>query len=149
MKISIKTSLYSFALAASALTLSACGGWWSSRQQQPAPTTPAVVPAAVPMSSEGGAVESTIRFLEDRVKSDPDDFIALNKLSGYYQQRAQETGDVKYLELSEKAARASLKVIPAENNPGALASLAQTIHNLHDFAGARDQAMQLIGIETR
>ena len=36
-----------------------------------------------------------VRFLEDRVKEDPDDIVALNKLSGYYLQLHRETEDVK------------------------------------------------------
>ena len=146
MRNSITTPLRVCFLVASTLPLCACGGWYA---RPPAPPPPAVTPAAVSLPSEADAVEGTIRFLEDRVKDDPEDFIALNKLSGYYQQRAQETGDVKYLGLSEKAARASLKVLPADANPGAFASLAQTIHNLHDFAGARDHALRLIELEPR
>lgn len=144
----IKTLPLSFALIVSTLTLSACSRWQAS--PPPAPTTqPPVISAAAPLPSANDAREGTIRFLEERVKDDPQDFIALNKLSGYYQERARESGDVKYWELSEKAAQASLKVFPAPGNPGALASLAQTIHNLHDFSGARDLAQQLIVIAPR
>lgn len=146
MRNSITISLRVCFLVASALSMCACGGWYS---RPPAPPPPARLPVAVQLPSETDAAEATIRSLEDRVKDDPEDYIALNKLSGYYQQRAQETGDVRYLGLSEKAARASLKVFPANGNPSALAALAQTIHNLHDFAGARDHALRLIELEPR
>ena len=125
----------------------ACGG----TVFRPATPPPLALPAAsAPTSSEaGGEVEETIRFLEERVKKDPDDFIALNKLNGYYLQRAQESGDVSYLELAGRAARDSLKSIPAEMNSGGLAGLAQTVNNLHDFAAARDHALKLTQLEPR
>src|ERR1044072_2757214 len=56
----------------------------------------------------------TIRFLEDRVRRDPDDFIANNKLTSAYLQRLRETGDTTYLSLASRAADASLKTLPAE-----------------------------------
>jgi len=136
-----------FIIIAFALCCGACGGT-VSRPAAP-PPAPAPPAASAPDSSEAEAVEGTIRFLEERVKKDPEDFIALNKLNGYYLQRAQESGDVRYLELAARAARDSLKSIPAEMNPGGLAGLAQTVHNLHDFAAARDHALKLTQLEPR
>jgi len=124
----------------------ACGGTVSRPAAPPAPALPA---ASAPDSSEAEAVEGTIRFLEERVREDPEDFVALNKLNGYYLQRAQESGDVSYLELAERAARGSLKSVPVEMNPGGLAGLAQTVHSLHDFAAARDHALKLAQLESR
>jgi len=43
---------------------------------------------------------TAVRFLEDRVKSDPDDLVALNKLAGYYLQLYRETYNSKYLDLT-------------------------------------------------
>ena len=63
--------------------------------------------------------ENAIRFLEDRVRRDPDDFIAYNKLAAYYFQRQRETGGLNYLELALRAARASLAAIPADRHPQA------------------------------
>ena len=90
---------------------------------------------------------STIGFLEDRVKSDPEDFVALNKLGGAYLQRLRETGDVVYLDLALRAARSSLSILPAEKNKGGLAIQAQAKFSSHDFAGARDDASVLVGLE--
>jgi tetratricopeptide (TPR) repeat protein len=92
-------------------------------------------------------VESAIRFLEDRVSRDPDDFIAFNKLAGYYLQRQRETGGLNYLELATRAARASLAAIPAETNKGGLAALAQSEYASHEFASARDHALQLAELD--
>ena len=93
--------------------------------------------------------EQSIRFLEERVKRDPDDFIALNKLTGYYLSRLRETGIASWLDLAARAARGSLKAIPAEQNPGGLSLLAQIEFAAHDFVSARNHAEQLTQLEPR
>ena len=49
------------------------------------------LPPAVALPSDTPAVEATLRFLERRVKHDPEDFIAYNKLAISYLQRFRET----------------------------------------------------------
>lgn len=88
-----------------------------------------------------------VNFLEERVKSDPDDIVALNKLSGYYLQLHRETDDVRYLEHSLRAAQTSLRVLPADQNLGGLRSLAQAEYETHNFVAARDHAQELIAYE--
>src|SRR6266540_3741090 len=68
-------------LCLAVLSSAGCGSGLSSA---PSNSSSITVPAArpVPVSADGS--EQAIRFLEDRVKKDPDDFIALNKLTGYY-----------------------------------------------------------------
>ncbi|HJZ68141.1 MAG TPA: hypothetical protein VKF81_08475, partial [Blastocatellia bacterium] len=61
---------------------SGCGVLSSSSSNSP---TSVPAPAMLPSENEG--TEAAIRFLEDRVRWDHDDFIAYNKLSGYYLQR--------------------------------------------------------------
>lgn len=96
----------------------------------------------------GSEVEAqTIRFLEARVKRDPDDFIAHNKLAGQYLQRLRETGDVTYLNLASKAAHASLATLPAEQNTGGLMVLTQVEYSSHEFTAARDHALRLCELE--
>ncbi len=90
---------------------------------------------------------ATIRFLEERVRQDSLDFIAYNKLSGYYLKRLRETGDIKYLELAERAAHASLQAVPGTQNVGGLVALGRVEFSAHDFAAARDHAMQLTQFE--
>jgi tetratricopeptide (TPR) repeat protein len=107
------------------------------------------IPTAAPIEAIPDAGESAIRFLEDRVKRDPDDFIAHNKLAGYYFTRLRETGNPAWLGLAERAARNSLKSIPTEQNPGGLAALIQAEFAAHEFAAARDHALQLKRIEPR
>ncbi|MGH9768040.1 MAG: tetratricopeptide repeat protein [Blastocatellia bacterium] len=105
------------------------------------------VPNAAPIPAD--ASEGAIRFLEDRVKRDPDDFIALNKLGGYYLLRLRETGNLVWLDLATRTAKASLKAIPAEQNAGGLALLAQAEFAAHEFAAARDHALRLTELEKR
>ncbi|HEX8178698.1 MAG TPA: tetratricopeptide repeat protein, partial [Pyrinomonadaceae bacterium] len=123
----------------------ACGGYWARPVVTPAP----VVPPAAPLPNDEELVAGTIRFLEERVQADPLDFIAYNKLCGYYLQRQRETGDVQYLALAQRAAEASLKAIPAAQNPGGLAALARAQFTAHEFAAARDAAQQLTALEPR
>ena len=127
------------ALLAAAL-LSGCG----RTEGGPAPETPAPVAAVVERPAEANP---TVRFLEDRVKQDPDDFVAHNKLASAYLQRLRETGDIAYLDLAMRAAKTSLSVLPAERNKTGLAVLAQAKYSSHDFAGARDDAGQLVELE--
>lgn len=105
------------------------------------------VPAARLLSSDTDLEAQTIRYLEDRVKRDPEDFIAHNKLAGQYLQRVRETGDVTYLNLAAKAAHASLATLPAEQNTGGLTALAQVEYSSHEFAAARDHALRLTQLE--
>lgn len=132
------------ALGLAALLLTACGAAPSSTAPPPSPPPPPPLPAATLLPSENDVTEGAIRFLEDRVKRDPDDFIAYNKLAGYYLQRLRETGRTTYLDRASRAAKASLAAIPAEQNIGGLAALAQVELATHHFAAARDHAKQLI-----
>lgn len=118
-------------------------------RQMESATPPAALPAVAAMPSAADASESAIRFLEARVKNDPDDFIAHNKLTGYYLLRLRETGNLQWLALSTRAAQASLQAIPAAQNPGGLAGLIQAEFAAHDFVAARDHARELTQIETR
>lgn len=89
-----------------------------------------------------------IRQLEERVRADPEDFAAYNRLAGYYLQRARETGSPDYLDLASRAARLSLNSVSEERNTGGLAALAQAEFASHDFTAARDHALQLTEIDT-
>ncbi len=93
------------------------------------------------------AANDSIRFLEERIKNDPEDFIAHNKLASEYLQKVRETGDVTFLNLASRAAHASLEILPAEQNKGGLVALAQVEYSSHDFADARDHALQLTKFE--
>lgn len=141
------TNRFAFLLLACVATLwlSGCGGG-------PRTETPRTADAAAPPVAEVEAANSAasiILTLEERVRDNPEDFIAYNKLSGYYLQRMRETGDAKYLDLASRAAQASIKILPAESNAGALSALAQVEFAAHDFTAARDHAIQLVRSDPR
>ena len=116
---------------------------------RPAQPPPQAATAETALVSDPGSAEAIIRSLEERVRRDPEDFIALNKLGGYYLQRLRETGNVQYLDLARRAAESSLKVLPAGRNAGALSALAMTEAASHDFAKAREHALLLVSLEPR
>jgi tetratricopeptide (TPR) repeat protein len=128
-------------LICTAFLASSCGGTGEAVSN---PATAEAVPASVPVSKSSNP---TVRFLEDRVKKDPDDFIALNKLAVEYLNVVRETGDVAYLDLASRAAKASLAAMPAEQNRGGLGVLANVQYSSHDFAGARDNALRLMELD--
>jgi Flp pilus assembly protein TadD len=131
-------------IAAVAVTVNGCGS------MSPATAKETVAaPAATVIPANAEATESAIRFLEDRVRRDPEDFIAYNKLAAYYLQRQRETGSVNYLTLAAKAAHASLGAMPAEQNIGGLAALAIAEFAAHEFLSTRDHALKLIDLERK
>lgn len=140
------TACGTFLLALAALFTSGCERSVSS-VSSPSISKTVSIPAASPISVEAAASEGAIRFLEDRVKKDPDDFIALNKLAGYYQLKLRETGNLQWLALIKRTAQASLKTMPAEQNYGGLSLLAQSEFAEHNFAAARDHARKLIELD--
>jgi len=119
------------------LLLSGC----TSPKQTSQPTAPTEL-AAEPDSSL-----NIIRELEARVAADKEDFVAFNKLAGYYLQRLRETGDIKYLSQARKAIEASLRILPAEQNSSALLTLAQIDFSSHNFQQARDLALRLTRLQ--
>ena len=137
MKMNI-TAVVLFLILFALLAFTGCG-----RQQNSVATSNAVVSDP----NEAASASDLIPELESRVAQNPGDFVALNKLAGYYLQRQRETGEDKYIMLAGQAAKSSLAVIPAERNPGALAALAQVELASHEFATARDYAEQLIKLE--
>jgi tetratricopeptide (TPR) repeat protein len=127
----------------------ACAGCGSGGPPATSNSSSMTVPAASPVPAGAEGSEQAIRFLEARVKRDPDDFIALNKLTGYYLLRLRETGSATWLDLAARAAQNSLKAIPAERNLNGLSLLAQVESAAHDFASARDHAEQLTRLDSR
>ena len=126
-----------------AVALAGCRSGTATSTTKP----PTPLPAARSLPSDADVAAQTTRFLEDRVKRDPEDFIAHNKLAGQYLQRLRETGDVSYLSLATKAAHASLATLPLEQNTGGLTALAQVEYTSHDFVAAREHALQLTKLE--
>jgi len=101
------------------LLTSGCGSDSSSSA-----SAPSFVPPAAPIASDEKASENAIRFLENKLEQDPEDFSASSKLAGLYLQKLRETGNVQYLELATRAARASLASVPEVRNSGGITALA-------------------------
>jgi tetratricopeptide (TPR) repeat protein len=90
--------------------------------------------------------DAALSFLENRVRSDPDDFIAQNQLAARYLDMLRMTGDDAYLAKARRAAEASVASgVPELNNAG-LAALARVQVASHQFAAARDTAKKLRAI---
>jgi len=130
---------------AAATLLAAIAACDDRRTAAPVATPSSQAVAAASPSILGVAPgDAAIRFLERRVKDDPDDFMALNQLAARYLQRVRETGAVNFLDLATRAARASLAAMPEAQNLAGLAILAQTEQASHQFTAARDHARRLI-----
>lgn len=138
LRVHLRRTLFCCCAALAACVVAGC-----SQAGPAAPAEPPAVPAARPVVPDAGASDAAIRFLEARAADDPDDFVARNKLVGYYLERLRETGSLDYLRLASRAARESLATVPAEQNVGGLAALAQVEFASHEFAAARDHARQL------
>jgi tetratricopeptide (TPR) repeat protein len=92
---------------------------------------------------------ATLRFLEQRVQSDPLDDVAQNRLSGVCINLLRETGDLAYLDRARKSARASLAAVPAAQNPGGVTALAVAEFESHYFRDALARAEQAYAIDPR
>ncbi len=90
-----------------------------------------------------GEGDSGVQFLEDRVRRDPDDFIAWNQLAERYHRELRRTGDDRFIAREMEAAQKSLQAMPAAQNPDGLAALAQGLMTAHRFKEARAAALQL------
>lgn len=130
-----------------ALTAGACNR--EPAMEVAATASPAFIPSTRSLARGNENTMMAVGFLEDRVKSDPDDIVALNKLSNYYLQLHRETADVEYLAQALRAAQSSLKTLPADQNLSGLRALAQAEYETHDFTSARDHAHELTEYEPR
>ena len=104
-------------------------------------------PAATNTPSPDASSERARRFLEDRVRGDPDDIIAQNRLADIYLRRLRETGDFAWLRRAGEAAHRSLASVPAEQNATGLFMQGRVEYESHHFAAARDLASALTKIE--
>lgn len=91
----------------------------------------------------------TLRFLEQRVNSDPMDSVAQNRLSAACVLEMRKTGDLAFLDGAAKAARASLSAVPASQNPGGLVNFAVAEFESHHFREALALAQQARAIDSQ
>lgn len=109
-------------------------------------SSPPVI-AAPSASEEAAANGEAIRVLEDMVRRDPEDALAYNKLAVYYHRLLRETGALQYLDLSMRAAHASLASVPLVRNSGGLSALTLAEFSSHEFGKARDHSRELARID--
>ena len=105
--------------------------------------------AAVTDVAAASADSPVLRFLEQRVSSDPLDNVALNRLSAACITQMRETGDLAFLDRALQSARASLKAVPAAQNVGGLSVLAVAEFESHHFREALALARQAYAIDPR
>ncbi|MBA2242904.1 MAG: tetratricopeptide repeat protein [Chthoniobacterales bacterium] len=121
------------------------------RQMAPTDTVPlpqGPAPSAnVPNQQRSEETEIAIRFYLDRISRDPEETRSQNALAELYLRRVRETGNEDHLPLALNAARASLAAVEASQNPGGLSALAKAEFANHDFAAARDHALQLAELQ--
>jgi len=91
----------------------------------------------------------TLRFLEERVKSDPLDSIAQTRLAMVCVTEMRETGDLAWLDRASQAARASVAAVPPAQNPSGLSALALVEFELHHFSESLALAQQASAIDPR
>lgn len=75
-----------------------------------------------------------VAFLEARIARAPEG-LDLAALSRAYLKKARTTGQSRWIDDAEAAARRSIEVLPV-SNPGAVLALAQAAQMKHDFAGS-------------
>ncbi len=102
--------------------------------------TPLVAAAA---DATTAGLDRGISFFEDRLKRDPEDFIAANQLADRLLRRQRWTGSLADLRRAQEVAALSLKVVPGELNRDGIAASAQVALAMHRFAEARSLVGQL------
>jgi tetratricopeptide (TPR) repeat protein len=113
----------------------------------PANRPPVASTRAATQPAPGDVRERVIRFLGDRVRRDPEDIVALNRLAGEYLARYRRSGEDGDLYKSAATAEQSLRAVPADQNTGGLAARARALFALHRFGEARDLALKLVDLE--
>jgi tetratricopeptide (TPR) repeat protein len=91
-------------------------------------------------------LDRSVDFLEARIKSDPEDFIAANRLCDALLRRSRWTGQLDDWRRAARLAERSLKAVPEDLNPGGLAAAAQTAMAGHQFADACSLAKRLAAV---
>lgn len=93
------------------------------------------------------SLDRTVAFLEQRLCSDPDDFVAANQLGDRLLRRSRWTGRLDDLRRAGEIAALSLKAMPARQNSGALLLRGHVELATHRFTAARDTARELTPLD--
>ena len=107
-------------------------------------TAPAVAAGRLLDGFAAGDTAASVRQLERRVESNPQDAEGLTILGLTYQQRVRETGDPSFYSRSDRALRRALKLVP--ENDLAVTGLASLAASRHRFTEARRLARQALAL---
>ena len=81
-----------------------------------------------------------LALLQERVRMDPDDFIAQAQLAERYLTQLRDTGQMKWLPLAEAASVQAMRGINPENNVAGILAQGRVALAAHRFVAARDAA---------
>jgi len=88
-----------------------------------------------------------IRFFQERLKQNPEDFLSLTLLGQLYLQQARTTGDIASYGRAEAALLRALEIVP--RYPAGEAALASVRYATHDFIGALYLAQAVYQVNPR
>lgn len=88
-------------------------------------------------------LDRAVDFFEERLKRDPDDYVAANQFADRLLRRLSWAGRLEDLRRAEEITTLSLKATPPGQNPSGLAGRARVLSALHRFGEAADFARQL------
>jgi tetratricopeptide (TPR) repeat protein len=91
-------------------------------------------------------IQKTVEFWERREKKDPMGAIARRNLAAAYLARQRETGEIEDAVRAERAARASLTILP-RSNAVALSRLANSLLTQHRFPEALEVADRAVALD--
>lgn len=101
------------------------------------------------LAQQPSPTDQLIQFYQRRASADPDNFTSFDRLASAYLQKARETGDPSYYDLSEKSYAQALALLPKDKPEAASTSarLAALYLAEHRFADARSLAEKSLALD--
>lgn len=101
------------------------------------------------LAQQPSPTDQLIQFYQRRASVDPDNFTCFDRLGSAYLQKARETGDPSYYDLSEKSYTQALSLLPKDKPEAAAttARLAALYLAEHRFADARSLAEKSLALD--
>lgn len=88
-------------------------------------------------------LDRAVQFFDAKLKSDPDDFVAMDQLVDRLMRRSRWTGRLEDLRRADEVSQLSLQKMSGDTNPPGLIGRARVLFALHRFGEASDLARQL------
>lgn len=101
------------------------------------------------LAQQPSPTDQLIQFYQRRASVDPDNFTSFDRLASAYLQKARETGDPSYYDLSEKSYTQALALLPKDRPDSAAttAHLAALYLAEHRFIDARSLAEKSLALD--